>query len=382
MPDTAATSTALFEPALFDRLRLSLPEIEVEAERCDRDGVFPRRGLALLREAGALAAPLPASLGGLGLGTEPTGALGMLRLLRLVGAANLSLGRLFEGHVNALKLILRYGTRAQGQDAAAAVRDGALFGIWVTEGSDGLRYTQDAPGGFLRLHGAKLFASGAAEVTHPLVTALSPEGDTRMMVVPLRGDRAVEAMLASLSGMRGACTGRHDFSGFVRDPGILLGAPGDYLRQPEFSAGAWRGMAVALGGIDRLVSLFCTALAERGRDANPHQRVRIGEALIARETAALWTRKAALVAEGDRFDPGDVAATVNLARIACETAGLDVIRLVQRGLGLSAFLSGSAVERVMRDLATYLRQPAPDETLVEGAAWFGGRSLPDADAAA
>ena len=36
----------------------------------------------------------------------------------------------------------------------------------------------------------------------------------------------------------------------------------------------------------------------------------------------------------------------------------------------------------MRDLATFLRQPAPDETLVEGAAWFAGRPLPDADAAA
>lgn len=305
----------------------------------------------------------------------------MLRLLRLLGAANLSLGRLFEGHVNALKLLLRYGQPQQVRDAAAAIRQDALFGIWVTEGEHGLRYTQDAPDGPLRLQGAKLFASGAAHVTHPLVTATSPQGDTRMMVVSLGSDRAAQAMPASLSGMRGACTGRHDFSGFVRGPEILVGGPGDYLRQPEFSAGAWRGMAVALGGIDRLVSLFCAGLAARSRDTNPHQQNRIGEALIAGETAALWTRKAALVAESDRFEPGDVAATVNLARIAVEAAGLDVIRLVQRGLGLSAFLAGSPVERVLRDLSTYLRQPAPDETLVEGAAWFAGRTLPDADAA-
>ncbi len=343
--------------------------------------MFPERGIALLREAGILAAPLPGACGGLGLGTEPAGALGMLRLLRLLGAANLSLGRLFEGHVNALKLLGRYGQPQQVRDAAAAIQQDALFGIWVTEGEHGLRYTQDAPDGLLRLQGAKLFASGAAHVTHPLVTATSPQGDTRMMLVPLGSDRAAQAMPASLSGMRGACTGRHDFSGFVRSPEILVGGPGDYLRQPEFSAGAWRGMAVALGGIDRLVSLFCAGLAARNRDANPHQQDRIGAALIAQETAALWTRKAALVAEGDRFEPGDVAATVNLARIAVETAGLDVIRLVQRGLGLSAFLAGSPVERVLRDLATYLRQPAPDETLVEGAAWFAGRTLPDADAA-
>lgn len=31
----------------------------------------------------------------------------------------------------------------------------------------------------------------------------------------------------------------------------------------------------------------------------------------------------------------------------------------------------------MRDLATYLRQPAPDETLTEAAAWFTTHPIPD-----
>ena len=35
------------------------------------------------------------------------------------------------------------------------------------------------------------------------------------------------------------------------------------------------------------------------------------------------------------------------------------------------------VERLLRDLATYLRQPAPDETLTEAAAWFTANDLPD-----
>lgn len=59
------------------------------------------------------------------------------------------------------------------------------------------------------------------------------------------------------------------------------------------------------------------------------------------------------------------------------TTGLTVIQLVQRALGLQGFLQTNQAERVMRDLASYLRQPAPDETLVEAAMWFTGRDLPD-----
>jgi hypothetical protein len=61
---------------------------------------------------------------------------------------------------------------------------------------------------------------------------------------------------------------------------------------------------------------------------------------------------------------------VGLARIAVETACLDAMRLVQRSLGLSAFRHGNPVERICRDLGTYLRQPAPDAVLTEAAAHF------------
>ena len=53
-----------------------------------------------------------------------------------------------------------------------------------------------------------------------------------------------------------------------------------------------------------------------------------------------------------------------------ETATMEAIGLVQRSLGLSAFLEPNPAERLMRDLATYLRQPAPDEALTEAAGWF------------
>ena len=43
---------------------------------------------------------------------------------------------------------------------------------------------------------------------------------------------------------------------------------------------------------------------------------------------------------------------------------------MQRSLGLSTFRQGNPIERICRDLSTYLRQPAPDEVLTEAATWF------------
>ena len=361
------------QASLQAKLAAGIPAIEQEADRLDRDGGFPRQAFALLREIGALTAPLPRHLGGEGLGTEPDGALPLLDLLRLMGRASLAVGRLYEGHVNALKLIAVYGTEAQLQAAAEDAGNGHLFGIWVTEAAAKLRLI--AVGERYRLEGEKRFASGALHVTRPLVTALPEAGLDRMLIIPLGPDRRAVDTLGGVHGMRGACTGSCDFTGITVGPEALIGAPGDYLRQPEFCAGAWRGIAVALGGIDRLVSLLRGQLLARGRHENPHQLTRIGEALIAQETAAMWAARAAVAAESGTHEPGEVVAIVGLARIAAEQAGLDVIRLVQRGLGLAAFLRDNPAERVMRDLATYLRQPAPDETLTAAAEWFTSRDI-------
>ena len=358
----------------MERVGAALPDIEDEAIRLDREGGFPQAAFALLREAGAMTAPLPVHLGGGGLGTEPGGARPLLAVLRRIGQGSLAVGRLYEGHVNAIKLIALYGTPAQLRSAAEDARAGHLFGIWVTAGAVPLllRRSTDA----WRLEGEKRFASGALHVTRPLVTATCPDGHERMVVVPLGANRSARDTLGGLHGMRAACTGSCDFSGMAVGEDALVGGAGDYLRQPEFSGGAWRGVAVALGGIDRLVDLLRQQLRARERDASPHQRVRIGEALIAREAAAMWATRAADAAECGTLAAGDVMGVVGLARIAAEHAALDVIRLVQRGLGLGGFLSDNPAERIMRDLATYLRQPAPDETLTEAAEWFTTRDLP------
>jgi hypothetical protein len=176
--------------------------------------------------------------------------------------------------------------------------------------------------------------------------------------------------------MRATASGRVTLDSISGGADALVGSAGDYLREPVFSSGAWRTSAVTLGGLEALVEEMRNQLVARGREHDPHQRVRVGEALIAQETARLWVRRAALIGDAGEDPAEDVANTVNLARIVVETASLDAIRIVQRALGLTAFRGGSLAELLLRDLVVYLRQPAPDEALTAAASHFMQRELP------
>jgi alkylation response protein AidB-like acyl-CoA dehydrogenase len=180
-----------------------------------------------------------------------------------------------------------------------------------------------------------------------------------------RGERA-DLSAWTAQGMRASATGAVDFTGIAAG-GLAIGAPGDYLRQPDFSAGAWRFAAVHCGGAEAVLGALREHLRRTGRGGDPHQAARLGQAAIAAATARLWVEAAARRAEAPGAGPA-AAAFVNLARLAVERAALDLLELAQRSVGLAAFLRPNPLERLCRDLATYLRQPAPDRALTEAAA--------------
>jgi alkylation response protein AidB-like acyl-CoA dehydrogenase len=175
--------------------------------------------------------------------------------------------------------------------------------------------------------------------------------------------------------MRASASGAFDFTGLRVEASDIIGDAEDYHAQPAFSAGAWRFCAVQLGGIERLLDCTRQHLRDTGRDADPAQLMRVGQAATAAQGARLWVEAAARRAEHHRDeDPQALIAFVNLTRGAVERAGLDVIELTQRSIGLQGFLRTHAVEHVVRDLATYLRQPAPDKALMDAAAHVVSRS--------
>ncbi|WP_428485101.1 acyl-CoA dehydrogenase [Rhodopila sp.] len=358
-------------PALADQVGALVPRMQGRAGMLDRDAMFPAEDIAELRQAGALSLALPVRLSS----RDDMLADQLAAVLTLTGRGNLSVGRVLEAHLNTLHLIGRYGTPAQWQTATTDVQAGHLFALWVTDPPTGGLWMRRS-GGTIRLTGAKQFCSAAGYATRTLVTAQDEDGGTRMLILRLGSGETVTGLPSPLQGMRAAVTGAVDFSGCETAVDSVLGQAGDYLREPDFSAGAWRGSAVALGGLIALLDLATEQLRASGRLTSPHVQARLGQAMIARETSRMWVRHAGRVAEDPTAPAGHRVATVGLGRIAVESACLDAMRLVQRSLGLSAFRQGNPVELLCRDLSTYLRQPAPDETLTDATRWFTENPTP------
>lgn len=351
-------------------------QLQATAQTLDCEGAVPVREARLLAEAGLLAAPVPRALGGLGLGTDAGDTVSLLALLAEIGRGNLSLGRIYEGHVNALQLVATYGTPAQLERAAVDAGEGRrLFGVWNTEAADGVTIETIGSGRY-RLSGAKTFASGAGVLARALVTGRPPDGGWQICLVPMDAVTThTDPSWWRPIGMHGSASFKVDFSGVEIGQDDLVGAPGDYQRQPWLSGGAIRFAAVQLGGAEALFDVARAELRSLGRDGDPHQRARFGQLAIGIEGGRLWLRGAApymdlafSAARDGRLDAPIVSrfvGYVNMARTAIERICLDTIELVERSIGVRGMLAPHPIERLVRDLMIYLRQPAPDAALTD-----------------
>ena len=131
--------------------------------------------------------------------------------------------------------------------------------------------------------------------------------------------------------MRATATGTVDFTGIDVGDDEIIGQPGDYLTSPLFRGGAWRVIAVQLGGVEAILDLYQTQLAGSRNATDALQLARFGKALIAAETARLWVGKACLVAESPDLNPAEIDAFVDLARNAFEEAGSERHRAGAKG---------------------------------------------------
>ena len=341
------------------------------------DGAFPTAGLAELRRLGLTAAPLAPARGGSHLGLAAGRWAAMLHVCRHLGRADLSLARLYEGHANGVQLVEAFGSEELKDRFAAAIRGGALSAIWNTERpGHSLSLTPQADGSAVALTGGKVFCSGAQHVTRPVVcgTQAGDPGGWQMCVVPTDDTpHAVDPAGWDPLGVRGTGTYSILFGEDATVPaGNLCGAPGDYLTEPLLTAGAARFLAVQVGACERLLELTRAELELAKRTDHPGQRARAAELtrLVAR--GRFW-----LDGLGDRCDawvedPAQtdrLVALVRAARTEIEELAHGTIRLASQCLGLRAMVAPHPLERWLRDLTTYLRQPALD-TSAEGVGRF------------
>ena len=341
----------------------------------DRNGAFPVKEFELIAEAGMLAAPLQPELGGLGLGIDAGVTYEMLMLLKQIGRGNLAVGRVYEGHVNALQLIQTFGTKEQIEQLAGDARDRhKIFGVWNAEAEDGVKIIPLDEGRY-RLEGSKTFASGAGYVERPFVNGALPDGSWQMCVVPMEEVTTVsDPSWWQPSGMRATASFKVDFSGVEVDALAIIGNPGDYYRQPWLTAGVIRFAAVQLGGAEALFNATREYLYGLGRANDAFQSARVGRMAIAIESGNLWLRGAADLVKayapifgGYPTLPNDQAdkmvAYTNMVRTAIEQICMDVMQLCERSVGTRGLLPPKPMERIIRDLTLYLRQPAFDAAL-------------------
>jgi alkylation response protein AidB-like acyl-CoA dehydrogenase len=341
--------------ALVSTLDRSAAVLRALGERYDLAPAYPRESIELLVGMDLHRVFAPPESGG-PLYPDELAESGLLfEVLRRIGRADLSLGRIFEGHVNALKLIAWYGSDGIKRRLADELQLGKLFGVWATEPEPcQLRLGTN---GAWNLEGRKSFATGAGGLDYAVITATTSAGEQQMVIVAANDPSRADLSCWRVRGMRATQSGIYALTGIPVAPTDILGHLNSYRREPWFTAGAWRFAAVQLGGIEGLLIEMRAAMSEAAR-SDPLQRAKFAEAVAATRTAYLWVREAASRAA---CNVEEAAPFALMTRGVVERAGLDVMELAARVVGTRSAFDGNRIDKIIRDLSLYLRQAGPDQ---------------------
>jgi len=271
------------------------------------------------------------------------------RALSAVGAHDLSLAKLFEGHTDALAIL-----REAGMDDAAA---GTIWGTWCAEPPDARLEIGQAPHGGFVLNGRKAWCSGARAVSHAVVSCWNREGEAMLAAVDLRqagvsmADDGWQAV-----GMRDSASIDVHFDGVAARP---LGGPGFYVQRAGFWHGGAGVAACWFGAAGALADALVQALQTRPSD--PHRLAQLGEAVVALQgSAALMRETAAAI---DRAPGAHAMAAALSVRLSVEAAANVTLAVVGRALGPGPMCKDAAMARRFADLPVFMRQSHAERDL-------------------
>jgi len=325
--------------------------IAAGAQRRDATAGFPDDAFRALADAGALALTVP-----------PRPRAQEWPAVRAVAAADASVGRLYEGHLNGVERIAVTAPEPLRAAELAAVAAGERrLGVWGADPGPGEGEPArlvPAAGGWA-LEGVKIFCSGAGGLDRALVTARHPEGGApRLAYVELAGDCEVDPTWFRAGGMRASESHRVVFHG--ARVVALLGGPGELVREPWFSRDALRTAAAWAGIADTAADAALADLGARPEldDLRAHAAGRI---VTARATIDRWLAHAAERADADPQAPLSELAV--LARVAIVDAGNAILSEAGRACGSRPFATGTALDRARRDFELFALQHRLDPML-------------------
>ncbi|HYP69491.1 MAG TPA: acyl-CoA dehydrogenase [Variovorax sp.] len=270
------------------------------------------------------------------------------RMLSEVAARDLSLAKVYEGHTDALAILAELnGPEPQVQ---------SLWGTWCAEPPDARLLILESGTTRVRLSGRKAWCSGAADVSHAIVSGWTEDGKPWLAAVALQ-QAGVKVTEEGWPAVGMAKSGSVDV--FFEDAEALaVGRPGDYVSRPGFwhggagIAACWQGGAM---GIGRTVKARCNA------SSDAHRLAHLGAI-----DAALCASSALLRETASWIDahPGENAHAVAMrARLAVEQAALEVLAHAGRALGAGPLCRDEKLSRAVADLPIYLRQSHAERDL-------------------
>lgn len=198
--------------------------------------------------------------------------------LLALGRTDIGLGRLTEGHIDAVRTL---------DQAGASPVVGALYGVWASRsGATGVCAVPD--GANLALAGTLKFASGAGLLDRALVPVWTDDHH-HLVDLPVR-DLPVDAGAWQTSAMTVSRTHTVDPSGVTVPLELVIGGPDYYLDRLGFFPGGVGVAAVWTGGLARVVDLLLGWLDTR---SSPALELRLGALRVSLIAAVAVLRRGA-----------------------------------------------------------------------------------------
>jgi hypothetical protein len=360
-----AVSDAAAQTARLDQ---AIAAVAAGAAGFDRAPRFPREAFESLAAAGALGATLGAA-------RDRTSVRPGWNLLRRVAAADASVGRILDGHQNAVeRLEVAADPETRDRELAAVAAGGRLLGVWGADPGPGegapARLHEGEAGVVLR--GAKTFCSGAGGLDAALIMVGADDGSAPSLVLVECGREVeVDRSWYRAAGLRASESHRVVF----HDAPVtaVLGGPGELARDPWFSRDAMRTAASWAGMIDAAVAAALDELAAR-RAEEPFALLAAGRIEAAHGTVEAWLERAASVADaaiasgatlsvrsaGSASRPTGVASgprpTGIAMRAEIDRAAKSILETAAAACGSHPFVTAGRLDRARRDLETFLLQ--------------------------
>lgn len=269
-----------------------------------------------------------------------------------VGAVDLSLARIVEGHVDATAILAQAG-RTPTPDA--------LYGVWAADVPGATIHANRTSRGWT-LHGTRRFASGGARLDRALVTAHADDG-LRLFDVAVDGPHlTAKAGTWEAVGMANTDSVDVVLDGLAVTEDAAIGGPGFYLERPGFWYGAIGVAACWYGGALACLRMLVARL--RSGPANEHQRAHLGAVAATCASMQYQLVVGADAIDADRGVSGALQLRALVVRQLVEAGCQEVLTRTGRAGGTSPLVFDRAHARRAADLVVYLRQHHAERDLV------------------